>query len=64
MWLFIVFSCGLMDHNCRVEKTQYPTEESCGIRSESFAASLEVIKPKARIIYYCQEAALEDEQTP
>lgn len=65
MWLFIVFSCSLLNnYDCTVKKTVWPTELACGQRSTRFAANLEKVKPRANVIYYCQAATLAEEQTP
>lgn len=65
MWLFIVFSCSLFNnYDCKVTKTVWRTEERCAERSLAFANELQLVRPRANVIYYCQEASLAEEQTP
>ena len=60
-WALVVISCGYGAADCLDwAKTYYPTEQECGAAATTLRARLEVEKPPAKVIYYCQEQDVTD----
>ena len=66
IYALIITSCTANHEECWQRKTYFPTEQECGVASDRVREKLEVLKPKANVIYFClrQDGQLIEAATP
>lgn len=56
MWALVVVSCVLHSNDdCVSQKKYYQTEQQCGEAVAALEDKLGAEKPRAKILYFCQE---------